>query len=137
MSRYMASIYKEFTVRASADHVWAVYRDVGAIHTRLARQFVVDTKLEGDSRLVTFANGMTVRERIVTIDEQRRRLAYAVVEWQASHYNASFQVFEAGAGQARVVWIADLLPDDLAGLVEQQMQLGTDAMKKTLESTAA
>jgi hypothetical protein len=39
----MASIHKEMMVDASLEEVWAAIRDVGGIHTRLARQFVVDT----------------------------------------------------------------------------------------------
>ena len=76
----MASIRKSLVVTAEPETVWAAIRDVGAIHERLARGFVTATALEDDTRLVTFANGMTVRERIVTIDDERRRLVYAVVE---------------------------------------------------------
>jgi hypothetical protein len=47
----------------------AALRDVGALHTRLVPGFVVDTRLEAGARIVTFANGMTVREQIVTVDE--------------------------------------------------------------------
>ena len=86
----MASIRKELNVNASADHVWAALRDIGQVHTRLAREFVIDTRLDGDSRLVTFANGEVVRERIVDIDDRARRLAYAVVDWRTTHHNASF-----------------------------------------------
>jgi uncharacterized protein YndB with AHSA1/START domain len=132
----MASIHKEVVIDAPPERIWDAIRDVGAIHTRLARQFVVDTKLENDSRLVTFANGAVVRERIVDIDDDARRLAYAVVEWRATHHNASMQVFSDGVDRARLVWIADLLPHDLADLVSGMMDHGCAAMKHTLESAA-
>lgn len=132
----MASIHKEFTVQASAADAWDVFRDIGAVHSRLAKQFVTDTRVEGDSRLVTFANGMAVRERIISVDDERRRLAYSVVEWRATHYNASFQVFSEGDTRARIVWIADLLPDELAELVDGMMEQGVVAMRQTLQSTA-
>ena len=128
----MASIHKEFTVAAPAQQVWAAFRDIGAIHTRLARDFVVDTQLEGDSRRVTFANGMSVRERIVTIDDDARRLAYSAYDWQATHHHASFQVFDEGGSRSRVVWIADLLPDELAPVVDGMMEQGCAAMARTL-----
>ena len=86
----MASIRKEFTVNARPADVWNAIRDVEAIHTRLAQGFVTDTRLEGDSRVVTFANGAVVRRLIVDVDDHARRLAYAVVEWQTTHHNASF-----------------------------------------------
>ena len=133
----MATIYKEIPVDAPAEHVWAALRDVGAIHSRLAQGFVVATQLEdGGSRLVTFANGATVRERIVTIDDERRRLAYAVVEWETTHHHASFQVFADGDTRTRIVWIADILPDGLKDLVDGLMEGGSAAIRQTLESTA-
>jgi hypothetical protein len=133
----MASIHQEISVNAPADEVWAAIRDVGAVHTRLAQDFVVDTRLTGNTRLVTFANGVAVRERIVTIDDGRRRLAYSAVEWRATHHNASFQVFEEGRQRSRLVWIADLLPDDLVELVGAMMEQGGQAIKRTLEKVAS
>jgi Polyketide cyclase / dehydrase and lipid transport len=133
----MASIHKEIHVAASADHVWAAIRDVGSIHTRLAQGFVLDTRLDGDSRFVTFANGAVVRERIIAIDDVSRRLAYSVVEWRATHHHASFQVFAESEKRSRIVWLADLLPDDLAEVVDAMMEQGCDAMKCTLEKTAS
>jgi hypothetical protein len=35
---------------------------------------VSDTRLEGNTRLVTFGNGMTAREDIIAVDESRRRV---------------------------------------------------------------
>jgi uncharacterized protein YndB with AHSA1/START domain len=128
----MASIHKEMHFDASPDHVWAAFRDVGAIHTRLAKGFVVNTVLEGDTRVVTFANGVVAREKIIDIDDANHRLAYSVVEGRPTHHHASFQVFPEGAG-SRTVWIADLLPNELKGAIEQMMVHGMSAMKSTLE----
>jgi hypothetical protein len=133
----MASIRKELIVDAPADHVWAALRDIGQVHTRLAREFVTDTRLDGDSRLVTFANGEVVRERIVDIDDRARRLAYAVVDWRTTHHNASFQVTPDGDGRSRLTWITDLLPDSLADLVGGFVDQGCVAIKRTLETSAA
>ena len=57
--------------------VWDAVRDVGAIHTRLAPDFVTDVKLEGDARIVTFANGMVAKELIVDCDDAARRLVWS------------------------------------------------------------
>jgi uncharacterized protein YndB with AHSA1/START domain len=130
----MASIHKQTYVDAAPEHVWAAFCDVGAIHTRLARGFVADTKLDGDTRIVTFANGVVARERIIDIDDSRRRLAYSVVEGRPTHHHATFQVFAEGAG-SRVVWIADILPNELKPVIEGMMEHGMAAMKSTLEGT--
>jgi Polyketide cyclase / dehydrase and lipid transport len=130
----MASIRKEIAVEAPAGQVWDAIRDVGAVHTRLVRGMVRNTRLDGDSRLVTFANGETVRERIVDVDDRSRRLAYAVVGWRTTHHHASFEVVADGESRSRVIWVADLLPDELADLVDGLMEQGSAAIKATLEA---
>ena len=111
----MASIRKEFTLDAAPETVWAALRDVGALHTRLVPGFVVDTQLEDGARIVTFGNGMVARELIVDVDDGARRLVWSVVGGRFKHHNASAQVFADGDGRSRFVWIADLLPDEIAG----------------------
>jgi len=41
----MVSIHKEMLVDAALEEVWAAIRAIGDIHTQLARQIVVDTRL--------------------------------------------------------------------------------------------
>ena len=112
----MASIREEIFTTARADQVWDAIRDIGALHTRLVPGFVVDTRLEEGVRVVTFGNGMTVREPIVEVDDRARRLVWSATGGATTHYNASAQVFEEENG-SRVVWIADLLPHEAAGKV--------------------
>jgi carbon monoxide dehydrogenase subunit G len=135
MEDEMASIHKEVLIDAPADRIWDALRDVGAIHTRLARGFVTDTRLEGDTRDVTFSNGAVVRERIVDLDDRVRRIAYAAVGGRFTHHSASIQVFPDGDSRSRVVWIADLLPNDVAALIGGMMEQGCAAMKRTLEQS--
>ena len=108
----MASIRKEISTAARVHKVWDAIRDVGALHTRLVPGFVVDTRLEEGARVVTFGNGVTVREPIVDIDDRSRRLVWSATGGTTTHYNASVQVFDEGNG-SRVVWIADLLPNEV------------------------
>ena len=131
----MASIRKEMTLRADPAKVWDAVRDVGAIHTRLAPGFVTDVTLDGDARIVTFANGMTAKELIVDVDDAARRLVWSVVEGRPTHHNGSIQIFSDDGG-CRLVWIADLLPHDLAKPIGAMMQHGMDAMKRKLEADA-
>jgi carbon monoxide dehydrogenase subunit G len=133
----MASIHEEFVVAVDRESVWSAIRDVGQVHTRLARGFVTATELNGDVRTVTFANGVVARERIVTVDDRRRRLVYTVLGGRATHHNASFEVFEAGPLAARIVWTTDLLPDAAAGVIGGMMKQGVEAMKATLDAGSA
>jgi carbon monoxide dehydrogenase subunit G len=132
----MASIHKEIRIDARSEDVWDAIRDVGAIHRRLAPGFVVDTKLEGDARIVTFGNGMVVRELIVDIDDAARRLVWSVVGGPMTHHNASLQVFAGEDGRSRVVWIADLLPNDLGPTIAGMIEQGMGVMRQTLERAA-
>src|SRR4051812_13251747 len=132
----MASIRLEMTLRANPAEVWNAVRDVGAIHTRLAPDFVTDVKMEGDARLVTFANGMTAKELIVDVDDAARRLVWSVVEGRPKHHNGSIQIFPEGSG-CRLTRIADILPHELKQPVGGMMQQGMDAMRRKLEADAS
>lgn len=131
----MASIYKEFLVDASPQFVWGAIKDVGAVHTRLAQGFVTDTKLDGNTRTVTFANGLVAQEQIVSITDETHRLVYRAVGGKASHHNAFFQVFPTPGGMSRVLWVTDLLPDEMREPIEQMVELGADAIQGTLEKS--
>ena len=129
----MASIRKEIVVAAPADAVWAAVRDVGALHHRLVPGFVVDTRLEAGARIVTFGNGMVVRELIVDLDDDARRLVWSARGGRLTHHNASVQVFADGGERSRLVWIADLLPDAVAEDIRAMIEQAAAVMKRTLE----
>jgi hypothetical protein len=129
----MATILKEIEINRSKEFVWDSIRDVGAIHKRLVPGFVLDCKLEGDWRIVTFANGMVVRELIVDVDDKTCRHSWSARGEPLTHHNASIQVFAAGPNKCRVVWIADLMPNEVAESVGEMIQQGLDTMKQTLE----
>jgi carbon monoxide dehydrogenase subunit G len=130
----MASIHREISIEASPDQVWDALRDLGAIHTRLARGFVTDVELEPGARVVTFGNGMVVREQIVDVDERRRRVAWSATGDRLTHHNASAQVFAVDDQHTRFVWIADLLPNEMAPAVTELIEAGLRAIKQTLEA---
>ena len=105
-------------------------------HRRLAPGFVTDTRIDGDARIVTFGSGLVVRELIVDVGEETRRLAWSVVGGPLTHHNASLQVFAEGENRSRVVWIADLLPNNLAATIAGMIDQGMGVMKRTLEAQA-
>lgn len=129
----MASIHKEILVDTGPEKVWAALRDVGALHERVVPGFVVDTRLEEGARVVTFGNGTVARELIVDVDDEARRLVWAVVGGRFTHHNASVQVFADGKGGSRLVWIADLLPNEIAGDIRAMIEQAANVMKPTLE----
>ncbi len=130
----MASIRKEIVIDARPEKIWDAIRDIGALHERLVPGFVVDTRLEEGARVVTFGNGVVARELIVDLDDAARRLVWAVVgSPRLTHHNASVQVFADGEHRSRVVWIADVLPNEIAAYMAGLLDQGLGVMKKTLE----
>jgi carbon monoxide dehydrogenase subunit G len=129
----MASIQREVLIQADPATVWDALGDVGALHRRLAPGFVTDVRLEEGARVVTFGNGLVARELIVDIDDKARRLVWSVVGGRMTHHNASAQVLPDGEGGSRFVWIADLLPHELAPGIAELMEQGLAVIKRTLE----
>jgi hypothetical protein len=97
---------------------------------------VLDARLDGDARIVTFANGTVARELLVDCDDARRRLVYAVISERVKHYNASVQVLADGDARSRLVWTVDLLPNEIAPYIGGQMEQAVLAMTKALMTTA-
>ena len=129
----MASIHHEVTLDVSADKAWSALRQVGLAH-KLFAPVLTDGRLDGDVRTVTFANGLVTRERIVDVSDDRRRLAYSVIEGAPmSHHNASMQIIPIDQNRSRFVWIADFLPHEFAGTMAPLMRQGADALKGNLE----
>ena len=130
----MASIRKEIPVGTDPAGAWDAVRDFANVHERVAAGFVTATRLEGDERIVTFTTGAEARERLVDVDDDRRRLVYTVVESPLglSHHQASVEVLDASDGGSRLVWISDVLPDQVAPIIDGMMTEGAAAIARTL-----
>ena len=129
----MASVIIEATLKASVGKAWAMLRDVAAAD-RAFPGVLVSSRLEGDVRTVTFGNGTVVRERIVDVDEARRRIAYAVIEGRFSHHSASMQIIAEGPDRSRFVWVSDFLPDDAGPIVRALAEQGAEAFRHAVEA---
>jgi hypothetical protein len=131
----MASIHNDVPLNAPAHDVWDAVRDFGAVHRRLVPGFVTECRLDGDARIVTFANGSVARELLVDCDEARQRLVYAIGNERLKHYSAAVQVIADGAGKSRLLWTIDLLPNELASYVEGQTKQAVLAMQRAFPPT--
>jgi hypothetical protein len=127
----MATIIREIQVAAAAESAWDAVRDIGAVHRRLVPGLVVDVTLEPGMRHVTFANGLVLDELIVSVDQSIRRIAYAALK-RAKHHQASMQIFPDGRDRCRLVWITDVLPDDISTRFATVMDEALPIMQRTL-----
>jgi hypothetical protein len=128
----MATLHKQIWIDAPCERVWDAARDIGALHTRLVPGFVSHTELDGEVRIVRFANGMTIREPIISLDDARRRLAWAAVGGATTHYNAVLEVQPEGSG-TRVSWTSDFLPHTVAETISAMQDQGLAAMRRAFE----
>ena len=130
----MASIYKELLLETTADTAWAALRQPGEARALFA-PVLVDSHMQGDVRTVRFADGSVVEERIITIDDDRKRIVYAAEKGTPmTHHHASMQLIPEGGGRCRFVWITDLLPDSVAASISPLIDGGSQALKANLES---
>ena len=126
----MASLHRDIPINANPDSVWAVVRDFGAAQ-KLAPGFVIESRPDGEARIVTFANGNVAREMLVDCDEARRRLVYAISNERVTHYNASVEVVADGAN-SRLRWTVDVLPHEIVPYISSQMDHAARAMQQAL-----
>jgi hypothetical protein len=129
----MASIARRLPLAVPTDVVWNAVRDVGNAH-ELFGGVLTRCRLDGDEREVTFADGTVVRELIVTIDDENRRLVYAVQD-RFRHHSACLQVIAVAAG-SELVWITDVAPETAVPRVSALMDAGLTAAAETLAASA-
>lgn len=109
----MATIYRQFPVKASAARTWELLRDPAGILDFLP--LLESVKVEGDRRVCTTVDGAELEELILGIDDEHRRIAYTIQEnpFGIEQHNASMQVVEDDDG-VEILWITDVKPDPLA-----------------------
>jgi hypothetical protein len=78
---------------------------------------------------------MVVKERIVSVEPQRMRIAYSVIESQFAHHSASMQVVPRGAAECDFIWTADVLPHAAAASITPLMEQGARALQQVMEKT--
>ncbi|WP_040825011.1 SRPBCC family protein [Nocardia jiangxiensis] len=135
----MATVRTEFEIAADAADIWAVIRRFDTGPLRMAPGFVTDCTADGDHRRVTFADGTVVHERLVSVDEDRMRVAYSVVgsDVTPEHDNAVMQVVPLGPGRSRFVWLRDLLPAEMGEGFLAAMRAGSEYIERTLAANGA
>ena len=131
----MASVYQEIQLDVPAAAAWDVIRDLGNVHVRLVPGYAAKVLLDGDLRILTMANGNTVREIILDVNDTVYRMAYRVVDtvMPLDFHHASFQVFPVDDLACKLVWITDFLPNHLEPEVRARVMRGAQVMKITIE----
>ncbi len=127
----MTTIHKVITVDAQLETVWKNIADVGGISNLIG--FLSNSVLDGNARTCTLAEGGTLKEKIVTIDENRKRIVYSITE---SPLNMEFHVaimeVKPCDNGTEVSWTVDLLPDDASTHMTPMLDAACADMETTL-----
>lgn len=125
----MAAIVKEISLPLSADVLWEKVASVGEIHQLMP--MITECRLDGDQRFCTTADGAMLEERILSVDNDRRRVAYTITKapFPLEFHSASMQVSADGKG-SRLTWITDVKPDELAGQMDPLFDQAIQGVKE-------
>ena len=125
----MASILRKIKLAVPAHIAWKTLRDVGKAET-LFSPVLIDSSLDGDVRTVQFADGMTVKERIIVIDEENYRVAYTVLGDMFDYHAAAMQIVSVDETSSYFIWVSDFLPEAAQSVVEPLVEKGMLAVEE-------
>ena len=129
----MATIHHEFQIEAAPDKAWEMLRDVGKLNQLIS--FLGEVTVEGDRRTCSLGEGGTLSELIVSVDDQRRRVAYSILEspFNLEHHNSSMQVEPNGGTGSKFIWTTDIKPDSAAPGLSEALDAAVESIKLALK----
>lgn len=107
-----ATIRHEIEIARPADQVWGL---VGA-PARIQEWFpgITASEVHGDERFVTNAGGNRVRERILELDDERRRFQYELLLPVCTFHRGTVEVRELAKDRCCVLYTTEAEPAALA-----------------------
>jgi hypothetical protein len=134
----MATTRVDIAIETSAERVWSVVGDFETGPLTMAPGHVTRCQAHGGIRTVTFANGTIARERLIAVDEQHRRIVFSIIgdTIRPEHDNAVMQVIPRNDSTCTLVWMHDVLPDDLAPTLHAAMVDATPTIQTALGALA-
>lgn len=129
----MADAQAEITIDASPEVTWTIVRDFHGLAEWMPG--IDESVAEGDDRVLSMM-GMSIRERLVALDEDGKAITYSIVEGApVESHEATITVIEEGDG-CRVVWSVTATPDEMAGLMQGIYQQALTPLKEKAEGAA-
>lgn len=105
----MPQVTQSITVAAVPDDVWKIVGDVGNVHTWIPP--ITATRMDGDLRIVTFADGGEARERIDSRTDKRHTYTYTYIDGPIplDEYTSTITVSAHPDGAGSIItWAATL-----------------------------
>jgi len=127
----MATVRHHVIVGVPADDAWRLLGDP----SRVSEWFpgITSCVVEGATRTVTLATGLSFPEELVTVDGLQRRFQYAVRMPIVRSHLSTLDVLELGARQCCCAYAADADPAVMALVIGGAAALGLERAKSLLE----
>jgi hypothetical protein len=129
----MASDRTETTIAGDPAAVWAIVREFGGLDQWMPG--IETCKLEGDDRLLGLM-GITIRERLVSRDDDERAITYSIVEspLNLEHHEATITVNDAPEG-SHVTYDVAAKPDSALDILVPTYTQALAALKDKVETS--
>jgi len=128
------SVRTEVRVGRPADEVWALVGDP----TRLAEWFpgITGCSVEGDQRVITTGSGLSLPEKILTVDPLLRRFQYRITAPLFAEHLGTIDVHDLGDGTSLLVYSTDAEPSVMALVIGGAAGTGLEQVRDLLEGGA-
>ena len=131
----MALVRREIVIARAPEDVWRAIGDPAAISTWFPG--ITTAEVNGSSRVITTASGLTMPEEIVTNDPVRRLFEYRMTAPLLKDHLGSIEVTEAGAGRSLVRYETRCEPDTIALVIGGACGNALHELRRQLESEPA
>ena len=120
----MAVIHRTIDIEATPESTWAKIADLAGVHAMMS--FLTDARVEGDRRVCGLAMGGELSEIVLSVDDDLRRVAYAILDSPFGlDFHAASMVVTGSGETAQLVWTTDVKPDAAArqvgGLIDSEL----------------
>lgn len=108
----MGSIYNSADLAVDPDKGWSVLEAYSRGQDHIF-EIVASVVMEDNVRVITTTYGATMREHIVNVDAEHRRLTYTIPGWSpdAEYHVATMEILPRDGGGSQLRWITDYWPD--------------------------
>lgn len=106
------SVRRQARIARPADEVWARIGDPARIQEWFPG--IVDSTIDGTTRVITTGSGIPMPEQIVTCDSVQRRFQYRITAPMFKEHLSTLDVLDLGDGTSLVVYSADADPSVMA-----------------------
>ena len=131
MTAVRGSVRNELRIARSAEELWAIVGDPA----RLAEWFpgVSSCTVEGDDRVVTTDAGLSMPERLLTVDRLQRRFQYRITAPLFREHLSTIDVHDLGDGTSLVVYSVDAEPSVMALVIGGAAGAALDRLRSLAE----